>query len=66
MLKCWNCGIEHESMASNEAYIRGYKAAIEFIAEQFYNDCPEINESNPYPCEECFDLYEFVMARGGM
>lgn len=45
---------------------RSWKNAIEFIAQQFYDNCPEIDESNPYPCEECFDLWEFVMARGGI
>ena len=66
MFKCWSCGTEHEDSAANAAYKRGYEAAVKFIAEQFYNDCPEIDESNPYPCEECFDLWEFVMARGGL
>lgn len=32
------------------------------IAEEIYNACPDINDRNPYPCEDCFEYYEFVMA----
>ena len=29
MYKCWNCGTEHEDSASNDAYIRGWNAALQ-------------------------------------
>ena len=25
MYKCWNCGTEHELLASDDAYSRGYR-----------------------------------------
>lgn len=33
------------------------------IAEEIYDSCPDINDKNPYPCEECFEFYEFVMSK---
>ena len=45
MYKCWSCGTEHEDIASNDAYKRGYDAAVLDLApnlqiayEQGYNE----------------------------
>lgn len=33
------------------------------IAQEIYDSCPEINNNNPYPCEDCYEFYEFVMSK---
>jgi hypothetical protein len=32
------------------------------IAEQIYDACPSVNKSG-YPCEDCYEFYEFVRYR---
>lgn len=34
MHKCWNCGTEHELPASNDAYIRGWNAALQAAIQE--------------------------------
>lgn len=31
------------------------------IAEEIYDSCPENDDG--YPCEDCFEFYEFVMSK---
>lgn len=39
MFKCWNCGTEHELPASNDAYLRGWNAAMKMMEEKSIVEC---------------------------
>lgn len=52
MFKCWNCGTEHESPASNDAYKRGWNAAYENM----------LKENEPLrPWEQWLNDREFIV-----
>ena len=56
MHRCWNCGTEHEDIASNDAYNRGYKRGYEDAKIFYTNDCMTCGyagEWSTYICNNC-------------
>lgn len=51
MIKCWNCGIEHETQDAHASFIRGQYATIERIKQRLIHEmCPSPSDD---ACEIC-------------
>ena len=62
MYKCWNCGTEHELASSNDEFLRGWNAAIKQLYQEYYDSCSD-TKIGGYPCEDCFDVCEWIEGR---
>lgn len=56
MHKCWNCGTEHEDIAADAAYNRGYSDGYK-EAEKYYTNscfsCGYAGEWSTWVCDDC-------------